>query len=211
MCQMVGFRLSGDHSRGPFGGPGRLRNALNVLRFAISSISANRFQSGACTFIEPVSRDSRRGGSLRKEAVGGSHWSSRREQHSREVPTRSFPRCSQQNEVATNSGTGGVLQEFFRTSTQAGSRSLSSQKIDGACEAMDQVNVVGIFRYRAAVMKTVPAWPFQKRDEGGVGGGDGQRGSNQKGERLEGFLDVATACFEVDRGECIHVTTRHSS
>ena len=30
VCQVVGSRFSGDHVRGPFGGPGRLRNALNV-------------------------------------------------------------------------------------------------------------------------------------------------------------------------------------
>ena len=95
---------------------------------AISSVSANRFRSGA----EPVTRDSRRGGSCRSEAVGGSHWSSRREQHSREVPSRSPPRCSQQDEVATNSGTGGVLQVFSRTSTQAGSPSPSSHRTKGS-------------------------------------------------------------------------------
>ena len=79
---------------------------------ATSSVCADRFRSGTFDFAQPFSQDSRRRGSRRSEAVGGSHWSPRREQHSREVLSRSGPRRSKRDEVATNSGTGGVLQEL---------------------------------------------------------------------------------------------------
>ena len=106
---------------------------------ATSSVCADRFRSGAFTFAQPFTRASRRRGTRRSETVGGRHWSSRREQHSREVLSRSPPRRSKQDEVATNSGTGGVLQEFSRTSTQAGSPSPSSDRQGHRTEGSVQV------------------------------------------------------------------------
>ena len=103
----------------------------SVAQGACATSSTSRFSEG-CSATSSVSTETVAvEAAARSEAVGGSHWSSRREQHSREVPSRSPPRRSQQDEVATNSGTAGVLQEFSRTSTQAGSPSPSSQSSTG--------------------------------------------------------------------------------
>ena len=120
-------RFSGDHVRGPFGGPGRLRNAL--VRFskgcAIPSVSAKpvpEWRQYIPSAGHPRQSPWRKPPEVKQlEAAIGVLGENN-------IHAKSFTKPFVLLATRRSSGTGGVLQEFSRTSTQAGSPSPSSHR-----------------------------------------------------------------------------------